>query len=314
MASRTLRAYQVGAALARALPAPAARGVATLAGSVACLVAGERRRQVERNLRRVLGTDLAGAELRRRVRATFASYADYYVESFRLPGTSPEVLDAGITFHGWQDLLAAREAAGGKGLIVALPHMGPWEWAGFWAASVLGEQVTVVVEKLEPHDVYEWFRDLRESFGLNVVALGPDVGSQVLAALRDNQVLVLLADRDLGGNGVEVEFFGERTTLPAGPATLALRTGAPLFPIAVYREGRHHVGVHRPALDTERRGKLRDDVARVTQDLAHELEGLIRRAPEQWHLLQPNWPSDRAAGAAASAGPAAASRPAEAAP
>jgi KDO2-lipid IV(A) lauroyltransferase len=151
----------------------------------------------------------------------------------------------------------------------------------------------VVVEALEPHDLYEWFRELRESFGLHVVALGPGAGTQVLEALRQNHILVLLSDRDIGGGGVDVEFLGERTTLPAGPATLAIRTGAPLFPSAVYAEGDRRVGVIRPALDTTRRGKLRDDVQRVTQDLADELGALIRRAPEQWHLLQPNWPSDR---------------------
>jgi KDO2-lipid IV(A) lauroyltransferase len=91
-----------------------------------------------------------------------------------------------------------------------------------------------------------------------------------------------------------VEFFGERTTLPGGPATLALRTGAPIVPTAIYFDGpssRHAVLL--PALDTRRQGKLRDDVQRVTQDLATALEILIRKAPEQWHLLQPNWPSDR---------------------
>lgn len=295
MPSRALRVYQAGAALVRAMPAPVASGFAKVAGTLAVPLAGERRHQVERNLRRVHGPDVDGARLRREVRDTFVSYAEYYVESFRLPGTRPEVLDAGFRYEGWQEVLAARDAAGGKGVIVALPHLGPWEWAGFWAASVLGEEVTVVVEKLEPNDLYEWFRELRESFGLNVVALGPDVGREVLAALRANQVLVLLSDRDLGGNGVEVEFFGERTRLPAGPATLALRTGAPLFPSAIYKEGGGRVGVFRPALDTVRQGKLRDDVARVTQDLARELEVLIRRAPDQWHLLQPNWPSDRAA-------------------
>ncbi|MET0323866.1 MAG: lipid A biosynthesis acyltransferase, partial [Ilumatobacteraceae bacterium] len=89
-------------------------------------------------------------------------------------------------------------------------------------------------------------------------------------------------------------FFGERTTLPAGPATLGLRAGAPILPVAVYftRRVNGHHAIVRPPLDTERRGKLREDVARLTQDLAHELEYLIRRAPEQWHLFQPNWPSD----------------------
>ena len=116
----------------------------------------------------------------------------------------------------------------------------------------------------------------------------------MLQALRQNEVVCLLCDRDLDRSGVEVEFFGERTTLPAGPATLALRTGAPILPVGVYfteRTNGHHAVV-RPPLSLERRGGLREDVSRITQQLAHELEFLIRRAPEQWHLFQPNWPSD----------------------
>jgi KDO2-lipid IV(A) lauroyltransferase len=112
--------------------------------------------------------------------------------------------------------------------------------------------------------------------------------------LRDNRIVCLLSDRDIEGDGVGVEFFGERTTLPGGPATLALRTGATLLPAAVYfRPGLDHLGVVRPAIEVERVGRLREDITRITQALAHELEQLIRVAPEQWHLLQPNWPSDR---------------------
>ncbi len=154
--------------------------------------------------------------------------------------------------------------------------------------------MTVVVERLEPPALFDWFVDLRRQFGFEVVPLGPDAGRACMAALRANHVLVLLCDRDIGGGGVEVEFFGERTTLPGGPATLALRTGAPLLPTAVYNQGYHRHAVIRPPLPVERQGRLRDDVARVTQHLAHELEALIARAPEQWHLMQPNWPSDRA--------------------
>ena len=97
------------------------------------------------------------------------------------------------------------------------------------------------------------------------------------------------------GSTSEVEFFGERTTMPGGPALLALRSDSPLLPTAVYFRGERCHGVIGAPLDTERRGRLRDDVARVTQDLAYSLEALIRVAPEQWHLLQPNWPSDIAA-------------------
>jgi KDO2-lipid IV(A) lauroyltransferase len=114
----------------------------------------------------------------------------------------------------------------------------------------------------------------------------------------------LLCDRDLGGDGIEVEFFGERTTLPAGPATLALRTEAPLLPAAVYfgPQGGHHAVVM-PPVPSSREGRLRDDVERVTQELAHRFEELIRAAPEQWHLLQPNWPSDHASNGSRGASP-----------
>ena len=112
--------------------------------------------------------------------------------------------------------------------------------------------------------------------------------------MADNEVVCLLSDRFIDGASTPVEFFGERTLLPAGPATLAIRTGAPILPTAVYFKGRgngHHA-VIRPPIPIQRLGRLREDVQRVTQALARELELLIRRAPEQWHLLQPNWPSD----------------------
>jgi KDO2-lipid IV(A) lauroyltransferase len=96
---------------------------------------------------------------------------------------------------------------------------------------------------------------------------------------------------------VEIEniVFGERTTLPAGPATLGLRIGAPILPVGVYVTNSyngHHALVRPPVSAVRSGGGLREDVARITQSLAHELEFLIRRAPEQWHLFQPNWPSD----------------------
>jgi KDO2-lipid IV(A) lauroyltransferase len=113
-------------------------------------------------------------------------------------------------------------------------------------------------------------------------------------ALADGRVLCLVADRDLTGTGVEVEFLGERTRLPAGPALLALRHDAEILPVGTYTEphGRHHSIIH-PPVPRERQGRLADDIARITQSLARVFEEIIRRAPEQWHLQQPNWPSDR---------------------
>jgi lauroyl/myristoyl acyltransferase len=254
------------------------------------LAARGRRAQVERNLRRI-DPSLDDRTLRRLVAQTFESYARYYEESFRLPGTSAADLDAGFTHDGYEHLDAALTA--GHGAIMAMPHLGGWEWSGFWLTQVKGFPVTAVVERLEPPDLFEWFVELRRAFGFEIVALGPEAGAATARALKANHTLALLCDRDLAGTGPEVEFFGERTTLPGGPATLALRTGAALLPTAIYFDGpTSRKGVVLPPLDTTRQGKLRDDVARVTQDLAHALEGLIRAAPEQWHLLQPNWPSD----------------------
>jgi KDO2-lipid IV(A) lauroyltransferase len=175
-----------------------------------------------------------------------------------------------------------------------LPHLGGWEWAGRWLAD-RGHGLTVVVETIEPPELFDWFADLRAELGMRVVPLGPSAGREVLAALKRNDVVCLLSDRDIQRSGVEVEFFGELTTLPGGPATLALRTGAPVLPTAVYFTDRTdgHLGVVRPPIEAERtEGGLRGDVVRVTQALASELEHLIRRAPHQWHMFQPNWPSD----------------------
>lgn len=285
-------AYRVAAGLARRTPGPLTARAARRLGRLAYLAAAGRRAQVERNLRRVI-PDLSDRELDRLARHTFESYARYYEESFRLPDRSVEELDAGFTHEGFEHLQQAIRA--GTGAIMAMPHLGGWEWSGFWLTRVQGIPASVVVERLEPPALFEWFADLRRSFGLEVIPLGPEAGAATARALKANRVLGLLCDRDLTGTGPEVEFFGERTTLPGGPATLALRSGAPLLPTAIYFDGPRRHGLVLPPLDTSRHGKLREDVQRVTQDLAGALESLIRRAPEQWHLLQPNWPSDRAA-------------------
>jgi lauroyl/myristoyl acyltransferase len=295
---RALATIRAGSLVARALPETATLGLAQFAGPVAGAIADGRRYQVERNLLRVHGPGFRGRRLRQATSATFASYARYWAESLRLPRLRPAEIDARFSNDGYrhiQDALAA-----GKGAILALPHLGAWEWAGFWLTTVEGLPLTVVVEALDPPEVFEWFVELRQSLGMNVVPLGPNAGSEVLQALKRNEIVALLCDRDITGGGIPIDFFGERTTLPAGPATLALRTGAALLPTAVYYRGwnsmlipvaDHHAKVS-PPMKVERQGRLRDDVTRITGELTGHLERLIRIAPEQWHMLQPNWPSD----------------------
>jgi KDO2-lipid IV(A) lauroyltransferase len=196
---------------------------------------------------------------------------------------------------GLQRLLDARDA--GTGMIVALPHMGNWEAAAPVAVSE-GVPIVAVAEVLPNRRITDWFTEMRAEFGIEIVlATGRvEVMRQLEQAIADNKAVALLSDRDLKGKGVAVEFFGETTTLPPGPATLAVRTGAPLFPVGCYfRDGGYRVVVHE-ALSVPEEGNRTEKVAAMTQTLAKELEEIISEAPQQWHLVVPNWPSDTGSG------------------
>ena len=233
---------------------------------------------------------MGGREAQRRVVAAFDWYARYYLESFQLPGLDTAAIDAGFGYEGIDSI--ERAVRSGTGPILVMPHLGTWEWAAWWLALVPGLKVTAVVEPLEPPEVFEWFTSFRQRLGMDIIPLGPDAGGRLVSAIKRGDVVCLISDRDVVGTGVVVEFFGERTRLPAGPALLALRTGAPLIPAAVYWRGHARHAIAQPPLDTRRLGGIRGDVTRVVQDYATALEGLIRAAPEQWHLMSPNWPSD----------------------
>ena len=283
-------AYKAGAKLSQALPGSFVEPVSRAAGLGFGQAMRGKRELLARHLRRVHGPSLKGVALRRAVDQAFDSYARYWVESFRIPTLSNVEIAAHFTHEGLGNL--RKGIADGTGVILALPHLGGWEWAGRWIADC-GWPITVIVEALEPPELFEWFADYRRSLGMEVVPLGPGAASSAIKAVKSNGVLCLLCDRDIGGGGIEVDFFGERTKLPAGPATLALRTGAPVLPTAVYfRPNGGHFGKVGPPLDVTRHGSMSEDIASITQQLAHRLEELIRLAPEQWHMLQPNWPSD----------------------
>jgi KDO2-lipid IV(A) lauroyltransferase len=282
--------YKFASFMANMTPGPVAQYMSGWAGNGFGLAMRDKRAMVERHLKRV-NPNMSRWALRLAVQGAFDSYARYWIESFRVPNLSKSAVDRGMELDGFQFVLDG--LAKGHGVILALPHLGGWEWAGRWMTDQ-GHKLTVVVEQLENEELFEWFKDLRASLGMTVVPVGPEAATAVARALKNNEVVCLLCDRDIQGGGVEVEFFGEKTTLPAGPAMLSLRTGAPVLPVAVYFTERYngHFTIVRPPLPTTRLGGLRDDVKRVTQELARELEFLIRRAPEQWHLFQPNWPSD----------------------
>ena len=293
-------AYLTYRALGTAMQKLPEVAAAAAAGAVALVLSALRSdasAMYRRHARRVMGPRTSDAELAATTRRAFLNYARYWFEGARLPVLGPDVVaDRMLVESGWEHLVAGMEA--GNGVIMALPHIGSWEWGGAWLA-LQGYPMTSVAEPLKPPAMYDWFVAQREAMGLTIVPLGADASRVLLRTLRAGKLVGLLCDRDIVGNGIEVDFFGERTTMPGGPAMLALRTGAVLLPTAVYSgPGLEHTAVIMPPVPAERTGGLRQDVARVTQLIAGDLEQLIRRAPEQWHLFQPNWPSDTTTGSA----------------
>lgn len=293
MASATdiTAAYKALSLVSRKAPRPLSASATKASGLFASLFAGDRRLIVERNLQRASTYDLSDSELNRGVAQAFEAYGRYYVDSFRLPDLDDQTIDEGFDYSGFDHIVRSLHA--GVGPILVMPHLGGWEWAAFWLARQHGIKVTAVVEPLEPPELFDWFLSFRESLGMNIVSVGPEAGPAILTAIEEGHVVCLLSDRVVAdAAAVPVEFFGEPTLMPAGPATIALRTGAPLLPTAVFFRDDRHFAECRPPIAAERQGRFRDDVTRVTQEVAHELERFIRKAPEQWHVLQPTWPSD----------------------
>jgi phosphatidylinositol dimannoside acyltransferase len=286
-----LRAWLAGWEAVKLLPEPLAYALGRVGGRLAYQRDQRRRDNLRANLRQVLGPGVGEGELERAVRRGFASYARYWVEAFRLERLSRAEVLARFTFEGVEHL--EREVASGRGVVAAVPHIGNWDVGGAWLAA-RGFRAVAVVERLRPAELFERFLRYRQALGLEVVPYdhGPGLLRQLVAALRDGKVVALVADRDLGGRGVPVTMFGREVTLPAGPAALALRTGAAVLPAAVYQEGRGRWRARtRGVIDFHPSGDQRADTVALTRLLAAELERLIAAAPEQWHVLVPFWPA-----------------------
>lgn len=285
---RALTTLRLGAAAARLVPLDPLNAVAERLGAlIGPRLLPAKTDQLGRNIGRVIGPGRDPGALANR---GIGSYGRYWAESFRIPNLDARRIDRGFSFEGYEHLVRSLER--GVGPIIVLPHLGGWEWAAAWLARVHGHGVTAVVERLEPPEVFEWFAELRRAYGVHVVPLGPGAMGELTAAVKRGDVVCLLADRDIGGTGIGIDFFGEATSLPVGPALLARRTGAPLLPTAIYFRGRQRVAIVADSIEAEP-GRGRDENLRLTRAVAGHLEHLIAAAPEQWHVLEPNWPSDR---------------------
>jgi phosphatidylinositol dimannoside acyltransferase len=270
------------------LPEPVARRLPAKLGPLWYRGASEgRREQVRRNFARVV-PDASPGELRELIQDAYVSYARYWLDSFRLHTMEAEDVIAASTDEGLEHVDAFRDS--GLGGVFATGHLGSWDVGAFFT-SQRDWGMVVVAEMVEPRRLFERFVHLRRNAGIDVIPLvrGGDMLDQLEARVRERgELATLLADRDLTKKGPIVEFFGEPCRLPPGTAALARRTGRPVAAGAFLTRGD---GFHGLVLPPVHIAEL--DVYDGTQVVARQLETLIRRAPEQWHVFVPNWLVDR---------------------
>jgi KDO2-lipid IV(A) lauroyltransferase len=278
--------FTAGWRMVRAMPHPMAAALFRAGADRAARKRGPGVQRLARNLSCVLGEPASPDQVRDAMR----SYARYWMEAFRLPSQSKTQLREGFRLHDVKLLKEAHEA--GTGGVVALPHAGNWDAAGAKVTS-MGVPVTTVAERLKPEAIYRKFLAYRESLGMKIIPLtgGPPPMDLLIDAIKQAHIVPLLADRDLSARGVEVSFHGGRTRMPAGPAMLALRTGAPLFVVNMWYEpdmpcGRVIGPLPVPGLET---GSLDQRIKVLTQQVADEIGKGIAANPVDWHMLQKLW-------------------------
>lgn len=278
--------YSAGWGIVRALPLPVAKALFRAGADRAYRGNGPATQRLRRNLRQVVGEDMPDTLVRDGLR----SYARYWMEAFRLPSQSrADFLDGFFMVpESYQKL--KKGATDGRGVVLALPHVANWDLAGAWVVSHDWPLITVA-ERLKPESLFERFLAYREKLGMTVLPLtgGQRAPLDVLAEhLEKGWVVALLGDRDLSRGGVEVQFFGGRTRMPAGPAILAIRTGAPLYAVDLWFDGQRTMARMREIVPPAE-GPLDERVKRTTQLLADAYAAGIADHPQDWHMLQKLW-------------------------
>jgi KDO2-lipid IV(A) lauroyltransferase len=286
-------AYALGWSALCRVPEPLAAGAFRFFADIAWRRQGSSVRMLEGNLRRVIGPEATGKELRTLSREAMWSYARYWLEIFRLPVMSVDRICAGMRESGHVEEMI-NNLKSGRGVVVPLPHMGNWDQAAVWVINRGAGSFTTVMERLEPESVYKRFFDFREGLGMEVLpASGGASPFGVLARrLRQGKLVALPSDRDVTGGGVEVDFFGERALMMGGSAALAVQTGAALMPAALWFDG-DGWGVHIfEEIPVPADGDRWQKGCAMTQEVARCFEQGIREHPADWHMLQRVFVSD----------------------
>ena len=285
-------AYQLGWKLVCRIPESWGRWAFTKVADIAWRRQGPSVQVLEANLHRELcyksgRPDVDGKELRALSRATLRSYARYWLEVFRLPVIPVERIVSGMHINAAGKEALSANLKAGRGVVIALPHMGNFEQAGGWVVADVAGSMTTVAERLRPESVYEAFVRFREGLGMEVLPLtgGQSPFGTLAQRLRAGKLVCLVSDRDLKDTGVEVQMFGETARI-AATAALAMHTGAALLPVATWFEGDDwgaHIYEEIPVPES---GTRTEKIAAMSQELARVFETAITEHPQDWHMLQ----------------------------
>ncbi|MBT2881060.1 phosphatidylinositol mannoside acyltransferase [Streptomyces albidoflavus] len=283
--------YGLGWSTVKKLPEPVAVRLGQTLADTVWKRRGKGVLRLEANLARVV-PDAGPERLAELSRVGMRSYLRYWMESFRLPAWSETRIKEGFEPEGLHHLTDG--LAAGKGVILALPHLGNWDLAGAWVTRNLGVPFTTVAERLKPETLYDRFVAYREGLGMEVLPhTGGSAFGTLARRLRAGGLVCLVADRDLSASGVEVTFFGDTARMPAGPAILAQQTGALLLPVTLWfdatpvMKGRVH-----PPVEVPETGTRAEKTSLMTQALADAFAEGIADHPEDWHMLQRLWLAD----------------------
>ena len=285
----TLLAWHSCQRLDSVLSRPARFLVATALGEVLYWLLTSKRATTLANMRQVLGPGASEHDVRLMARRSFRNFAKYLSEFTHLPRWSDADLEGLVSsVSGWGHVEEA--LADGKGAIFVTPHFGNWDVGGWYFGR--RHAFSAVAEPLEPPELDVLVQGWRRAKHIGIIPLA-NAARGVMRALKNGEVVALVADRPTHrqGDGARVRFFGAWTRVPAGAAHFALKTGAPVVVVGLWRTPRNrYAGAILPPLRFTPSGDTERDVDSAMQRVMGHIEAVIREHPDQWYMFRRMWP------------------------
>jgi len=261
--------------------------LAHLLARIKYFIAPQIKRALYSNLRMVWGKKLSDKEIKGMIWNIFPAFASYVTDFFRSPTWNEEDVDRFVEVENKDYLDQALSY--GKGVVALSLHFGNWE-LGAVAVALKGYPLNIIVLGHGKRRVTDIFRKMREAKGIRVIPLGIGI-RKCFQVLRNNEMLAMMGDWDIGKGGIKVEFFGQKALVPKGPAFFSLKTGAVVVPIFMLRKNeKYHLIFEKPILPSST-GNEEKDILCLTKEYLKILERYIKEYPGEWFLFHPMWPS-----------------------